>query len=596
MKASLLSLALFLVFWSCQMEEPIPTYTLSSTVSPAEGGKITISPQAPNYPEGSQVTLTPEPNENWVFKQWEGDATGNTTPLQLTMTANKTITGVFVKRDYPLNIKIEGEGTVEEKIVPNPSGREYPHGTTVELTPKPKEGWEFAGWDGDLTGKESPKRIIVDKQKNVTVKFSEALFKVNPNARSLGREYWENIQYPKDLYITVFQNRSIENNPSIHTFPSAWGDFNLDGYLDILNTGSSFARFPSANATFLLWNNESKIFEEKNLFNDKAIKIIGGNTNRIIPRYFNDDDYIDFLTFDGGDEGVVYTTYPPEPIRIILSDGKGGYDVKDIETAEGDEFFKIMKHGIWGGDMGDLNGDGIEDLFVACNSITYIFWGIRQFPYFTKTERIFFASDYTNPIFNNIKGLSTCYKCADQIFDAKIIDIDKDGDNDILTIGRDKNGFDYQRVMVNKHNNGVFTNADVVNLPINHQSDVGYVMDLIITDLDNNGKLDVIYVYINSKTEYLVRVYLQKEFMNFVLDESWTNYTANWAFTLTYFDMNKDGKKDIIIKEGHSENNEKTDKIYNKKVLLRIGNKFETKDFYQFDDFAKKIRDSYFKQ
>ena len=34
--------------------------------------------------------------------------------------------------------------------------------------------------------------------------------------------------------------------------------------------------------------------------------------------------------------------------------------------------------------------------------------------------------------------------------------------------------------------------------------------------------------------------------------------------------------------------NEKTDKIYNKKVLLRIGNKFEIKDFYQFDLFAKK--------
>jgi hypothetical protein len=92
------------------------------------------------------------------------------------MTSNKSITGVFVKRDYPLNIKIEGEGTVEEKIVPNPSGREYPHGTTVELTPKPKEGWEFDSWSGDLSGNESPKRIKVDKQKNVTVKFKESLF------------------------------------------------------------------------------------------------------------------------------------------------------------------------------------------------------------------------------------------------------------------------------------------------------------------------------------------------------------------------------------------------------------------------------------
>ena len=148
----------FVTIFACEVEEPVPTYTLTTSVTPSEGGKISVSPQESNYVEGSQVTLTPEPNENWVFKQWEGDATGSTNPFQLTMNANKNIVGVFVKRDYPLNIKIEGEGTVEEKIVPNPSGREYPHGTTVELTPKPKEGWEFESWSGDLTGNESPKR------------------------------------------------------------------------------------------------------------------------------------------------------------------------------------------------------------------------------------------------------------------------------------------------------------------------------------------------------------------------------------------------------------------------------------------------------
>jgi hypothetical protein len=63
------------------------------------------------------VTLTPEPNEHWVFKQWEGDGSGSSTPLQLTMTTNKSVVGVFVKRDYPLKITITGEGTVEEKIV-----------------------------------------------------------------------------------------------------------------------------------------------------------------------------------------------------------------------------------------------------------------------------------------------------------------------------------------------------------------------------------------------------------------------------------------------------------------------------------------------
>ena len=179
-KGLVVILLVLLGFTACEVEEPVPTYTLTTSVTPSEGGEISVSPEESNYVEGSQVTLTPEPNENWVFKQWEGDATGSTNnPLQLTMIANKNVIGVFVKRDYPLNIKIEGEGTVGEKIVPNPSGREYPHGTRVELNPIPKEGWVFESWGGNLTGNETPKIITVDKEKNVNVKFKRKDYPLN---------------------------------------------------------------------------------------------------------------------------------------------------------------------------------------------------------------------------------------------------------------------------------------------------------------------------------------------------------------------------------------------------------------------------------
>ena len=175
----IMMVSIFLAFTACEFEEPIPTYTLTTSVSPNEGGKITRSPELPNYKTGDVVTLSPEPNEHWVFKQWDGDATGNTTPLQVSMNSNKTITGVFVKRDYPLNIKIEGQGTVEEKIIPNPSGREYPHGTRVELKPIAKEGWVFESWGGDLSGNETPQILTVDKEKNVVVKFNRRDYPLN---------------------------------------------------------------------------------------------------------------------------------------------------------------------------------------------------------------------------------------------------------------------------------------------------------------------------------------------------------------------------------------------------------------------------------
>ncbi|MFZ9236168.1 MAG: InlB B-repeat-containing protein, partial [Algoriphagus sp.] len=167
---------LFLI--SCGMEE-IPTYKLELTVSPSEGGKLNVSPSLPMHPEGSTVTITPEPNEHWVFKQWEGDGSGSSTPLQLIMDSNKSVVGIFIKRDYPLKITINGEGTVGEKIIPNPSGREYPHGTKVELTPIPKEGWLFDSWGGELSGNEVPKAILVDKEKNVTVNFKRRDYPLN---------------------------------------------------------------------------------------------------------------------------------------------------------------------------------------------------------------------------------------------------------------------------------------------------------------------------------------------------------------------------------------------------------------------------------
>jgi hypothetical protein len=66
---------------------------------------------------------------------------------------------------------------------------------------------------------------------------------------------------------------------------------------------------------------------------------------------------------------------------------------------------------------------------------------------------------------------------------------------------------------------------------------------------------------------------------------------------MIYADINKDGKKDVAFLDSYGDPKENLtgNRIYNKKVLLRNGNKFETKDFYQFDEYAKKIRDSYYK-
>ncbi len=183
-------------------------------------------------------------------------------------------------------------------------------------------------------------------------------YKVNPNAKQLGRNYWENIPIPADLMLSVFQTSLKSNNghTEIETEAVSFGDFNLDGYIDIFNTGGSH-NGPYTGFTFLIWNPTFKIFEQKNLFNDKSFNVIGGNPNKIIPIYLNGDDYVDFIIFDNGDEDIPNS--PNEPIRYVLSDGKGGYDLKLIETNESEPETWSRKYG---GNIGDVDGDGIPDL------------------------------------------------------------------------------------------------------------------------------------------------------------------------------------------------------------------------------------------
>ncbi len=172
-----LSILVVLFLFSCEERDfnnpfdPKVPKTLTTSVLPIGSGKINISPASSTYKSEEEVTLIPEPNQHWVFKNWEGDASGTSNPLIVTMSTNKSIVAVFVKRNYPLNLTFEGEGTVSERIVFSPSGREYPHGTIVELTPVPKQGWLFDSWSGDLTGKTVPQNITVDNPKNVKAKF-----------------------------------------------------------------------------------------------------------------------------------------------------------------------------------------------------------------------------------------------------------------------------------------------------------------------------------------------------------------------------------------------------------------------------------------
>ena len=110
--------------------------------------------------------------EGWRFERWEGDINQTANPVALHFDKNVTVTGHFAKREYPLSIIIEGEGTVREEVVQTKSA-DYEHGTVVRLTAIPLEGWLFVGWSGDVEGSESSVEIVIDKPREVTATFSK---------------------------------------------------------------------------------------------------------------------------------------------------------------------------------------------------------------------------------------------------------------------------------------------------------------------------------------------------------------------------------------------------------------------------------------
>ena len=148
-------------------------YPLTINIIDDDGGVVTeriVQQKTTDYPHGTVVELTAEPNTGWEFIGWEGDLDGDENPVEISVEGETEITALFERIEYPLIINIEGNGTVDEQVI-EAKAKDYPFGTVVELTATAEENWIFDGWSGDLDGEESPVQITIDEAKEVTATF-----------------------------------------------------------------------------------------------------------------------------------------------------------------------------------------------------------------------------------------------------------------------------------------------------------------------------------------------------------------------------------------------------------------------------------------
>ena len=166
MKKLLLILSVLFVV-SCSKEPEM--YTLTTISNPSEAG--IFNPNGGTVNAGDQITVTQTPNEEFIFQNWSGAASGSSSSVTVIMDSDKTLTANYIKKKYGLNINISGEGNVTEKVIKQGAATDYNSGTIVELTAIPNSESTFFQWSGDLTGNENPKQITIDGNKNVTAEF-----------------------------------------------------------------------------------------------------------------------------------------------------------------------------------------------------------------------------------------------------------------------------------------------------------------------------------------------------------------------------------------------------------------------------------------
>ena len=172
-KISFILSALFII--SCT-KDPI-IYSLTTSANPANGG--TVFPSTQQYDEGKTATITATPSAEYLFQSWSG-ATGTSNSTSVLMSSDKSVTANFIKKQYPLTIEIEGEGTVSEVVIKAGVTTDYNSGTIVELTAKSTGEWhEFVEWTGDIKSTENPIQITIDEAKTVKVTFLEKNLIIN---------------------------------------------------------------------------------------------------------------------------------------------------------------------------------------------------------------------------------------------------------------------------------------------------------------------------------------------------------------------------------------------------------------------------------
>ena len=173
-------------------------YTLTTS---ATNGTISTNPAKGiyGYAEGTEVTFTAIPDERYMFTGWSGDLSGTGNPATLVFDSNKTVTANFENPNALLLTINSGNGTVQV----TPAQESYSRGASVILIATPDKGYKFVGWEGDITGSDNPKGLVIDRNKNIKAVFSEITSTIDFTGNSTQTILMQNYPNPFSAETTI---------------------------------------------------------------------------------------------------------------------------------------------------------------------------------------------------------------------------------------------------------------------------------------------------------------------------------------------------------------------------------------------------------
>lgn len=137
------------------------------------------------FADGTDVTLTADPDPGYAFDRWQGDVpSGATTDetVTVTMDRDRSVVALFEEATSEHDLTVEADGGGAVGVLPPGTSaqfveRSYEDGTDVELTARPDAGYEFEGWDGDVPSDATTDETVtvtMDGDQSLLARFDEA--------------------------------------------------------------------------------------------------------------------------------------------------------------------------------------------------------------------------------------------------------------------------------------------------------------------------------------------------------------------------------------------------------------------------------------